>query len=50
MISIIIPTYNEAAHVEATLQHLINLEEQPLEIIVAAHKKGGTTGTVHFLR
>ncbi|MEJ7830837.1 MAG: glycosyltransferase, partial [Segetibacter sp.] len=40
MISIIIPSYNEAAQIEATLQQLILLRERPFEIIVA---DGGST-------
>jgi glycosyltransferase involved in cell wall biosynthesis len=40
MISIIIPTYNEAAQIEATLQHLISLKEPPFEILVS---DGGST-------
>ena len=40
MISIIIPTYNEATHIEATLQHLISLKEPPVEILVS---DGGST-------
>lgn len=40
MISIIVPTYNEAAQIERTLQHLITLKEQPFEIIVT---DGGST-------
>lgn len=34
MISIILPTYNEATCIESTLQHLHSLKEQPIEIIV----------------
>ncbi len=40
MISIIIPTYNEADHIERTLQNLLTLKEQPIEILVA---DGGST-------
>jgi rSAM/selenodomain-associated transferase 2 len=40
MISIIIPTYNEADHIERTLQDLLTLKEQPVEILVA---DGGST-------
>jgi rSAM/selenodomain-associated transferase 2 len=40
MISIIIPTYNEADHIERTLQYLLTLKEQPIEILVA---DGGST-------
>ncbi len=40
MISIIIPTYNEADHIERTLQDLLTLKEQPIEILVA---DGGST-------
>ncbi|MDQ3550121.1 MAG: glycosyltransferase, partial [Bacteroidota bacterium] len=34
MISIIIPVFNEAAFIEATLQHLQDLNEYSVEIIV----------------
>ncbi len=40
MISIIIPSYNEADHIERTLQDLLTLKEQPIEILVA---DGGST-------
>jgi rSAM/selenodomain-associated transferase 2 len=40
MISIIIPTYNEAAQIEATLHQLITLNEPPFEILVS---DGGST-------
>ncbi len=40
MISIIIPTYNEADHIERTLQNLLTLKEQPIETLVA---DGGST-------
>jgi len=46
MISIIIPTYNEADHIERTLQDLLTLKEQPIEILVA--DGGSTDETVAF--
>jgi glycosyltransferase involved in cell wall biosynthesis len=42
----IIPTYNEAAHLESTLQHLLSLREHPVEIIVADGDSTGNTVVV----
>ena len=43
MMFIIIPTCNEAAHIESRLQHLFNLRKHPVEIIVPDGDSTGNT-------